>query len=154
MAIWKSRNGKVDVKASEAEIVTESEKAVRVALGAPVAVADYVTETVERLRSPEEREKELNNLRTEVERRIEVAEKRGAEVRKQLPTQVDRGLKIAEERGEEIRKQVVEQAKAARERLEPRVRKTLSEARDRSRKVTDDTQEQLRTAQDRVRELV
>jgi hypothetical protein len=155
----RSPNGNVEIKTGKVDIQTDNatestEKAVHVVLGAPAAVADYVSETVERLKNPAEREKELSNLRTQVERGIEVAEKRGAEVRQQLPSQVDHGLKIAEQRGEEILQQLVEQAKVARERFEPTVRKTVTGARDRGRQVTDTTQEQLRNAQGRVRELV
>src|ERR1700730_5887434 len=138
MARKNSPNGTVDSAKVTSEV---ADKAVHVVLGAPVAVADYVTETVERLRKPAEREKELKNLKSQVERGIEVAEKRGAEIRQQLPPQVDKGLTAAGQRGEEIRQQLVDQAKVARERVEPTVRKTrerveptvrstVSEARD------------------------
>jgi len=161
MALKNSSNGSVD----PAQVTSETaDKAVHVVLGAPVAVADYVTETVERLRKPSEREKELSNLKSQVERGIEVAEKRGVEIRKQLPSQVERGITIAGQRSEEIRQQLVEQAKVARERVEPTVRKTrerveptvrrtVSEARDRGRQVSDTTQEQLRKTQQRVSSL-
>jgi hypothetical protein len=151
MARKNSTNGKIDTAETKA---SEVEKAVHVVLGAPAAVADVVTETVDRLKDSAEREKELNNLRTQVERGIEIAEKRGLEIRSQLPSQVERGLKVAEQRGEEIRRQVTDQAKVTRERVEPAVRKYSAQARERSRKVSDQTQEQFRKTQERVRELV
>ena len=152
MARKNSTNGTIDT-AAETQ-ATEVEKAVHVVIGAPAAVADAVTETVDRLKDPAERDKELNNLRTQVERGLEIAEKRGLEIRSQLPTQVERGLKAAEQRGEEIRRQVTDQAKVTRERVEPAVRKYSAQARERGRKVSGQTQEQFRKTQERVRELV
>jgi DNA anti-recombination protein RmuC len=147
MAKKSSPNGTIDTP-------NEVEKAVHVVLGAPAAVADVVSETVERLRDSDQREKEIKSLREQVERGLEAAEKRGVEIREQLPSQVERGLKAAEKRGDEVRKQLVDQAKTARERLEPTVRRIEREARERGRQVSDTTQEQFRTVQDRVRDLV
>lgn len=147
----RSPNGTID----QAEPTTNDvEKAVHVVLGIPAAVADVVTETVDRLKDPAERDQELSNLRHQVERGIEVAEQRGLEIRKQLPSQVERGLKVAEQRGEEIRQQLTDQAKVTRERVEPSVRKFSTQARERSRKVSATSKEQLSKTQDRVRELV
>lgn len=148
----KSPNGTIEQ--AETTTTNDVEKAVHVVLGVPAAVADAVTDTVDRLKDPAERDKELTNLRQQVERGIEVAEQRGLEIRRQLPSQVERGLKVAEQRGEEIRQQLTDQAKVTRERVEPSVRKFGTQARERGRKVSATSKEQLNKTQDRVRELV
>ncbi len=130
------------------------DKVTHVALGAPAAIADFVNEAIERWKNSSQRDKDLKVLREQLERGIDVAEKRGVEIRQQLPTQVEKGLKVAEKRGGEVSKQVVEQAKTARERFEPTVRKTVTEARKRGSDLTGSTQEQLKKTQERVRTLV
>jgi gas vesicle protein len=119
------------------------EKAVHVALGIPAAVADVVNDAVERWTNSSQRDKDLKVLRQQLDKALAVAEKKGVEVRKQLPNQVERSLKVVEQRGDEVRKQAVEQARVTRERVEPTLRKVGSEAKSRGRKVSDTTQEQI-----------
>jgi gas vesicle protein len=119
------------------------EKAVHVALGIPAAVADVVNDAVERWTNSSQRDKDLKVLRQQLDKALAVAEKKGVEVRKQLPDQVERSLKVVEQRGDEVRKQAVEQARVTRERVEPTLRKVGSEAKSRGKKVSDTTQEQI-----------
>jgi gas vesicle protein len=119
------------------------EKAVHVALGIPAAVADVVNDAVERWTNSSQRDKDLKVLRQQLDKALAVAEKKGVEVRKQLPNQVERSLKVVEQRGDEVRKQAVEQARVTRERVEPTLRKVGSEAKSRGKKVSDTTQEQI-----------
>jgi hypothetical protein len=141
-----SKNGAKEVEEIEEVATTDVEKAVHVALGIPAALADVVNDAVERWTNSSQRDKDLKALREQLERAIAVAERKGVEVRKQLPGQVDRSLQVAEQRGDEVRKQAVEQARVTRERLEP--------TRRRVSKISDTTQEQIRKTQDRVRDLV
>ncbi len=121
-----SRNGTSEAPEPKVEGV---EKATHVALGAPQAIVDAVTETFERINDPAKRQKDLKVVRQQVEKGIGAAEKRGVEVRKQLPEPVERRLKVAEKRGEEARKRLVEQAKTTRSRVEPRIQKTREQVR-------------------------
>jgi hypothetical protein len=109
------RNGSTDTVEHHASEGVE--KATLVALGTPAIVADAVNDTVDRFRNPTSREKDIKALRGQVEKSLKVAEKRGIEVRKQLPATVERSLKVAEKRGEEVRTRLVGQAKATRERV-------------------------------------
>ena len=141
MSIFKqSKNGSA---AEKAEPATEVEKAVHVALGIPAAVADVINDAVERWTDSEQRDKDLQALREQLDKAIAVAEKKGVEVREQLPTQVEKSLKVVEQRSDEVRKQAVEQARSTRERVEPTLRKVGEEARTRSKQVSDTTQEQV-----------
>jgi hypothetical protein len=138
-----SKNGTEAVETKTVSTTPEVEKAVHVALGIPAAVADVVNDAVERWTNSSKRDKDLKVLREQLDKAIAVAEKKGVEVRKQLPGQVERSLKIVEQRGDEVRKQAVEQARVTRERVEPTLRKVGSEARTRGKKVSDTTQEQI-----------
>ena len=149
MSIFKeSKNGSVE--AAEEQASTDVEKAVHVALGLPAAVADAVNDAVERWSDSSQREKDLKVLRERLESAVEVAERKGVEVRKQLPEQVERRLKVAEQRGDEVRKQAVEQARATRQRFEPTIRRVSDEARTRGKRVSDSTQEQLARVRERA----
>ena len=135
-----SKNGTAAVAP---EPSTEVEKAVHVALGIPSAVADVINDAVERWTDSKQRDKDLQALREQLDKAIAVAEKKGVEVREQLPTQVEKSLKLVEQRSDEVRKQAVEQARATRERVEPTLRKVGEEASTRSKQVSDTTQEQV-----------
>jgi hypothetical protein len=136
-----SKNGTeaVETETTNADV----EKAVHVALGIPAAVADVVNDAVERWSNSSQRDKDLKVLRKQLDKALAVAEKKGVEVRQQLPDQVERSLKVVEQRGDEVRKQAVEQARVTRERVEPTLRKVGTEARTRGKKVSDTTQEQI-----------
>lgn len=139
-----SENG---IEAVEETVTTTTtndvEKAIHVALGLPAAVADAVNDAIERWNDSSKRDKDLTVLREQLDKGLSIAEKKGVEVRKQLPGQVDRSLKVAEKRGDEVRKQAVKQAKETRERVEPTLRKVGTGARTRGKKVSDTTQEQI-----------
>jgi hypothetical protein len=145
-----SKNGTEAVETKTVSTTPEVEKAVHVALGIPAAVADVVNDAVERWTNSSKRDKDLKVLREQLDKAIAVAEKKGVEVRKQLPGQVERSLKIVEQRGDEVRKQAVEQARVTRERVEPTLRKVGSEARTRGKKVSDTTQEQITRVRDQL----
>jgi flagellar biosynthesis chaperone FliJ len=145
-----SKNGTEAVDTKTVSTTPEVEKAVHVALGIPAAVADVVNDAVERWTNSSKRDKDLKVLREQLDKAIAVAEKKGVEVRKQLPGQVERSLKVVEKRGDEVRKQAVEQARSTRERVEPTLRKVGSEARTRGKKVSDTTQEQITRVRDQL----
>jgi flagellar biosynthesis chaperone FliJ len=145
-----SKNGTEAVDTETISTTPEVEKAVHVALGIPAAVADVVNDAVERWTNSSKRDKDLKVLREQLDKAIAVAEKKGVEVRKQLPGQVERSLKVVEKRGDEVRKQAVEQARSTRERVEPTLRKVGSEARTRGKKVSDTTQEQITRVRDQL----
>ena len=94
---------------------------VDVAVGAVPEAADAVSKTVEQLRDPQTRSQEFQTLQARVENlRDESTRPKQVEILKQrLIAEIDK----AEARGGEIRKQVtdqiVEQARKARERVEP-----------------------------------
>ena len=138
-----SKNGTEVVDTETTGTNADVEKAVHVALGIPAAVADVVNDAVERWSNSDQRDKDLKVLRKQLDKALAVAEKKGVEVRQQLPDQVERSLKVVEQRGDEVRKQAVEQARVTRERVEPTLRKVGTEARTRGKKVTDTTQEQI-----------
>jgi gas vesicle protein len=138
-----SKNGTEEVDTETTGPNADVEKAVHVALGIPAAVAEVVNDAVDRWSNSSQRDKDLKVLRKQIDKALAVAEKKGVEVRQQLPDQVDHSLKVVEQRGDEVRKQAVEQARVTRERVEPTLRKVGTEARTRGKKVTDTTQEQI-----------
>jgi hypothetical protein len=94
---------------------------VDVAVGAVPEAADAVTRTVEQLRDPQSREQELQTLQNRVNN-LRDSSTRDAQI-ETLKQRFTAELEKAEARGGEIRKQVtdqvVEQARKAREQLEP-----------------------------------
>ena len=138
-----SNNGTEAVTDETTPAGLDTEKVIHVALGLPSAVADAVNDAVERWNDSGKRDQDIKILREQLDKGLSIAEKKGVEVRKQLPGQVERSLKVAEQRGDEVRKQAVKQAKVTRERVEPTLRKVGTEARTRGKKVSDTTQEQI-----------
>jgi hypothetical protein len=138
-----SNNGTEAVTDETTPTGLDTEKVIHVALGLPSAVADAVNDAVERWNDSSKRDQDIKILREQLDKGLSIAEKKGVEVRKQLPGQVERSLKVAEQRGDEVRKQAVKQAKVTRERVEPTLRKVGTEARTRGKKVSDTTQEQI-----------
>lgn len=94
---------------------------VDVAVGAVPEAADAVTKTVDQLRDPEQRSQELQSLQNRFNN-LRDASTRDAQI-ETLKKNIQAELDKAEKRGGEIRKQVtdqiVEQARKARERVEP-----------------------------------
>ena len=94
---------------------------VDVAVGAVPEAADAVTKTVDQMRDPEARQQELKSLQNRVSnlRDPNTREAQIETMRKSLVAEIEK----AEARGGEIRRQVtdqvVEQARKARERVEP-----------------------------------
>jgi hypothetical protein len=143
MSMFNQSNNGTEAATEATPAGVDAEKIIHVALGLPAAVADAVNDAVERWNDSSKRDQDLKVLREQLDKGFAVAEKRGVEVRKQLPGQVERSLKIAEQRGDEVRKQAVKQAKVTRERVEPTLRRVGTEARTRGKKVSDTTQEQI-----------
>lgn len=99
-------------------------KAVHVALGAPIAVADLINQAISRWRDSDQREKDVHALRYQIEKGLNVAEEKGVDAHKQLSG-----------------------------RIEPTIQRVQTEVRERGGKVTSTTTEQVRKAQERVRGL-
>lgn len=100
---------------------------VDLAVGAVPYAADAVRRTVEQLRDPETRSKELETLQNQV-KNLRDSNTRSAQVeklRKGVTTEIER----TEARGADVRRQVtdqvIEQARKARQRVEPTYKKRV-----------------------------
>jgi ElaB/YqjD/DUF883 family membrane-anchored ribosome-binding protein len=113
-----------DATYESAESNELADKVTNVALGAPVAVADLVNQAIDRWRDSDQRDKDIQALRDQLEKGLNVAEEKGVDVRKQLTG-----------------------------RIEPTIQRVQTEVRERGGKVTSTTTEQVRKAQERVRGL-
>jgi hypothetical protein len=98
---------------------------VDVAFGVSAGVADALTKTVDQWRKPETRSQEIEALQQKVST-LRNAETRDAEI-ESLRGQLSNEFEKAQQRGPEVRRkvtdQVVEQARKARERVEPTVKR-------------------------------
>jgi hypothetical protein len=106
---------------AERNTADQALQVVDVAVGAVPETADAVTKTVDQLRDSEARQQELKSLQNRISN-LRDPNTRDAQIetlRKSLMSEIDK----AEARGGEIRRQVtdqvVEQARKARERVEP-----------------------------------
>jgi cation transport regulator ChaC len=111
-----STNGVAARKPSEQAL-----QVVDVAVGAVPQGADAVTKTVEQLRDPEQRSQELQSLQNRVNN-LRDSSTRDAQI-ETLKQNISDEIEKAQARGGDIRRQVtdqiVEQARKAREQLEP-----------------------------------
>jgi hypothetical protein len=111
-----STNGAVARKPSEQAL-----QVVDVAVGAVPQGADAVTKTVDQLRDPEQRSQELQSLQNRVNN-LRDSSTRDAQI-ETLKQNISDEIEKAQARGGDIRRQVtdqvVEQARKARDRVEP-----------------------------------
>jgi hypothetical protein len=119
------------------------DKVTHVALGAPVAVAEFVNQTIDRWRDSDQREKDLKVLRDQLDKGLAIAEEKGVTVRQDLTDRLEPAAKRVQPVADRIQPTV--------DRLQPRVQKFQSDVRERGGKVTDTATEQVRKVQERVR---
>jgi hypothetical protein len=124
--LTKVRNGSVSYAQHTAE------RSVDVPVGAALTVADRVTEIVEPFRSPESANRELNSIRTRVQRQLNRLERRGAGARRRTRTRVRR-----------TRNRFTRELRQRRRRVETTVKQNRVRAED-----------SLKRAQERVTALV
>jgi hypothetical protein len=133
------RNGST-VTTEPAEL---GDKVTHIALGAPVAVADFVNQAIDRWRDSDQRDKDLKVLREQLDKGLATAEEKGVTVRQNLTDRLEPAAKRVQPVADRIQPTV--------DRIQPRVQKFQSEVRERGGKVSNTATEQVRKVQERVR---
>jgi hypothetical protein len=120
-----------------------ADKITHVALGAPVAVTEFVNQAIDRWRDSDQRDKDLKVLREQLDKGLTTAEEKGVTVRENLSGRLEPAAKRVQPAVDRIQPTV--------DRIQPTVQKFQTEARARGTKVSNTATEQVRKVQDRVR---
>jgi hypothetical protein len=134
-----SKNGTV----ASTETSELADKVTHVALGAPVAVAEFVNDAIDRWRDSDQRDKDLKVLREQLDKGLATAEEKGVTVRQNLTDRLEPAAKRVQPAVDRIQPTV--------DRIQPRVQKFQSDVRERGGKVSSSATEQVRKVQERVR---
>jgi hypothetical protein len=126
--LTKARNGSVTYARQAAE------RSVDVPVGAALLVADRVTEIVEPFTARQTANRELNSIRTRVERELNRFERRGASARRKTRTRV-----------RQTRNRVERELKHRRRRVETTVKRNRVKAEDSLKQAQTTVQERVST---------